>query len=475
LSLHPFMSRAACGLVLAACAAGPLHAQKPEDFAWRGTLETPPNASLVRAALPAEALIRLQHPQAHDLRVFDANGQPVPFAFAQPVNQPAPPRQPTTAFRALPLYATQAGAKPPKGSVQVRVQDGAQRSVWVQMSGGDAGQAAQDTGAARLPSALFDTRANQQTISAIVLKGQVPANAPTRISLSTSADLAQWEAVPVRGRWYHFEGEGAPSNDTLELQRPLQLKDRYLRVEWHGQDGVRVDAVTGLVAPAKAAPPQVKAPLPEPRKDGNNALEWELGFATPLAALELGTPQKNVLVPVRILGRNRASEPWRLLGQTVVYRLTGNGTDNTNPAAVLYRPSVRQLRVEATHGARLEGVPIAATAVFDPVELVFVSGGTAPYRVAVGAAIELAPAALPLSMVVAVTSDNVDALPHAKWAATEAAPARAPVGWERLLPAGTDPKSAVLWTALLIGVLVLGAVAWRLFRQMGASGRAGSA
>lgn len=467
MSLHPFMSRAACGLVLAACAAGPLHAQKPEDFAWRGTLETPPNASLVRAALPAEALIRLQHPQAHDLRVFDANGQPVPFAFAQPVNQPAPPRQPTTAFRALPLYATQAGAKPPKGSVQVRVQDGAQRSVWVQMSGGDAGQAAQDTGAARLPSALFDTRASQQTISAIVLMGQVPANAPTRISLSTSADLAQWEAVPVRGRWYRFEGEGAPSNDTLELQRPLQLKDRYLRVEWHGQDGVRVDAVTGLVAPAKPAPQQVKAPLPEPRKDGASALEWDLGFATPLAALELGTPQKNVLVPVRILGRNRASEPWRLLGQTVVYRLTANGTDNTNPAAVLHRPSVRQLRVEATHGARLEGVPITATAVFEPVELVFVAGGAGPYRVAGGGASAAAAAALPLSMLSASVEGKVDELPYAKWAAMEAAPAAEPTAWARLLPAGVDSRTGVLWIVLIGGVLLLGAVAWSLFRRMG--------
>ena len=470
MTLHSIMKRAACGLALATCAAGPLHAQTPENFAWRGTLETPPNASLLRAALPADALMRLQHPQAHDLRVFDANGQPVPFAFAQPVNQPAPPRQPTAAFRALPLYAAQAGTKPPKGSVQVRVQDGAQRSVWVQMSGGDA-QAATDTDAARLPSALFDTRTSQQSISAIVLKGQVPANAPTRITLSTSTDLAQWTAVPMRGRWYRFEGDGAPSNDTLELQQSLALKERYLRVEWDGQDGVRVDSITGLVATDKPAPQQVKAPLPDPRKDGANALEWELGFATPLAALELGTPQKNVLVPVRILGRNRASEPWRLLGQTVVYRLSANGADNTNPTAVLYRPSLRWLRVEATHGARLEGLPITAMAVFDPIEVVLVAGGSGPYQVAAGAEPATAPAALPLSMISATVEGKVETLPVATWTVTEMAQAAAPPAWARLLPPGVDSKTAALWAVLVGGVLLLGAAAWSLLKRMGTDNR----
>lgn len=470
MNMRLFITRASAGFALAACAAGPLQAQKPEDFAWRGTLETPPNASLVRAALPAEALMRLQHPQAHDLRVFDANGQPVPFAFAQPVNQPSPPRQPTEVFRALPLYAAQAGAKPPKGSVQVRVQDGAQRSVWVQMSGGDA-QTTTGTDALRLPSALFDTRASQQSISAIVLKGQVPANAPTRITLSTSSNLAQWQELPLSGRWYRFEGEGAPSNDTLELRQPLELKDRYLRLEWYGQDGVRVDSITGLVAPAKPAAPQVKAPLREPRKDGASALEWDLGFATPLAALELGTPQRNVLVPVRILGRNRASEPWRLLGQTVVYRLSANDADNTNPAAVLYRPSVRQLRVEATHGARLEGVPITATAVFEPIEVVLVTGGSGPYRVAAGAETETVPAALPLSMISAPVEGKVEGLPVAKWTATEMAQAAAPSAWARFLPAGMDSKAAALWAVLAGGVLLLGAAAWSLFRRMNRESR----
>lgn len=464
MNLYSFVIRAAFGLALAPIAVSPLHAQKSEDFAWLGTLETPPNASLVRAMLPAEALIHLQHPQAQDLRVFDATGSAVPFAFAPPVHKSPSPRKSTAAFQALPMYAAQAGTKLPTGAVQVRVQDGEQRTVWAQITDSKA-QSPAGTDAARLPSALFDTRASTQSISAIVFQGLVPANAPTRVTLSTSSDLEQWQAVPVRGQWYRFEGNGAPSNDTIELQQPLTLKDRFLRVEWNGQEGVRVDSITGLMAHATPAARHVKASLPEPRKDSANTMEWDLGFGTPLAALELRTLQKNVLVPVRILGRNRASEPWRLLGHTVIYRLTGNGSDTANPAAVLNGASVRQLRVEATHGARLEGMPIAASAVFDQSELVIVAAGVGPYRVAAGGLATAA--ALPLSMLSASVEGRVNELPYGRWVSMESAPATRLPPRARFLPAGVDLKTGALWAVLLCGVFVLGGVAWSLLRRMG--------
>lgn len=456
----PLALLAAMLMAGAACAADD---PKPADFAWRGTLETPANASLVRVALPADALVRLQSSQANDVRVFDASGKPVPFAFAQPVGQPTPARQATASFGAVPMYSAQAGGKPPRGAMQVRVQDGSsQRSVWVQVAGTEAPTG--DTG--KLPSALFDTRASKQTISAITVKAALKPNAPTRVTLSASKDLTQWTHVPLNGSLYRFDGEGAPRNDTLELQEPLKLEGRYLRLDWYGQDGVSVESIAGLVAPATPPTPPVKAALPPPRADGASALEWELGFKTPIGTLQLVAQQQNVLVPVRVLGRSQAGEPWRQLGHTVVYRLNGSDGANINPTLALHSPAPRWLRVEATHGMRLEGIGLSAEVAFEPVDAVFVAGGSGPYQLAAGAK-EIASAALPLSMIAGAVSGKIDTLPAAKVVKSESTAPAAPGAFAQMLPAGVDTRAAMLWGVLILGVLLLGGVAWSLMRNLG--------
>jgi hypothetical protein len=454
------------GLATAVLVSGAL-AQAPSDFAWRGRVEVPREASLVRAQLPAQAMLRLQSAQANDVRVFDGNGQPVPFALAEPPQAAAGAREPTRRFPALPLYGKQTAAAG-QGAIEVRVNDGgAQRSVWVNIT--PAGTSDAQRSGDRLPSVLIDTRAEKRAINALVVHGQLPPNRPVEIRVSTSTDLAQWTPAPVRSRLYRFDGDNAPANDTLELGAPLQLEDRYLRLEWQGEQGVTVSGVTGLVAPPAPKPTRVAATLPAPRADGPAALEWELGFATPLAALELSTQQSNTLVPVRILGRSKVSEPWQLLGRTVVWRLGHPGSDHVNPAAPLQRPSVRWLRVEATHGMRLEGIPLTAQVVFDPVQLVFVAGGQGPFEVAAGRA-ETSAAALPLTMLMATTQHKLEELTAVTITPLTDAPPRPRGPLAQWLPRGVEPRTVLLWLVLGGGVLVLGGVAWSLLRQINRKG-----
>ena len=296
------------------------------------------------------------------------------------------------------------------------------------------------------------------------MRARLPANVPVRVTLSASADLASWTPVPVRGRIYRFDGEGAPANDTLELAAPLRLEERYLRLDWSGQDGVVVEAITGLLAAAEPPRDQPALVLPAAQSDGPRALEWPLDFATPIARLELSTSQPNTLVPVRVLGRNQVSEPWRELGQTVVYRLGAAGQESTNPPLALRAASVRWLRVEATHGMRLEGVPLAARVLFEPLEVVFAAGGAGPYRLVAGRS--AAPAGgRPLPRLAGATPLRAEALPVARIASVEAEREQ-PVPWQRWLPRGVDGKTAGLWLVLLLGVLLLGGVAWSLLRQV---------
>jgi hypothetical protein len=430
------------------------------DFQWQGTLDVTGQAGLIRVVVPGEALARLQSRSAADLRVFDAAGRPVPFALSAPPSTPAAARKATPPLPALPLLTTPpAGSS--KGALQVRVEDqGRQQSLWVQLDG-SAGASAQPAPAT---SVLLDTRGQKEPLGALVLQAHIPANLPVRIFVSTSGDLASWTPVATEGRIYRFDGDNAPTNDKLELRAPLQLEGRFLRLDWSGQDGVSVASVTGLVnGPAPVAQPPAVS-LPAPRADGASAREWALPFATPIAQLELRTGQPNTLVPVRILGRDSPSGPWRALGQTVVYRLGAAGQESVSAPAVLQRPSVRWLRVEATHGARLDTLPLDARVLFEPLEVVFVAGAAGPYQLVAGRA-EGVSAALPPAMLAATTSARWDSLPLARITQTHAAtmpPASTMPAW---LPAGIDARTAALWAVLVVGVLVLGAVAWSLLKQ----------
>jgi len=436
-------------------------ALRPADFHWRATVDAAPHHGLVKQPLPAEALQRLQSREAADLRVFDAQVREVPFALAIPPVPAEPPRQATGPWPALPLHAAQPGRRPPPGALQVRLQQGGgQQTLWVQLQPA-APDAAMPTAA--LPAALFDTRALKQAITGLTVQGRLPPNVPVQVSVSTSTDLANWEPVAVRGRIFRFEGEGAPANQTLELRQPLQLEGRYLRLDWSGYAGVELGSVTGLLAATRPPPVRPAALLPAPQRDGATALEWQLDFGTAIAQLEIATDRPDTLVPLRVLGRNRPTDPWRTLGQGVVYRLGPAGQESSNaPLVLASAPSVRLLRLEATHGQRLEGVPLAVKALFDPVEVVFVAGASGPYQLAAGRA-DTAPAALPLAMLAATTSVKLEHLPQARITATEAVPQAVRPAW---LPRGLDSRTAALWAVLLAGVLVLGGVAWSLLRQL---------
>jgi hypothetical protein len=449
----------AMGLILCA---GLCHADAPapSDFAWRAPLQLPAATSMARVSLPAPALVQLQSSDARDIRVFNAAGEAVAFAFmASPKDQPAPMAT-TRSYPALPLYSAQPGNRQPKGSTQIRIQEpGGQRSVWVHMSG------AEVTGAPRLNSILLATKEEQQTLSGLVVQATLPPNTPVAMSASISSDLAQWTPLIVRSRLYRFEGEGAPVNMTLEFDRPVKVEGRFLRLDWGNQEGVSVSAVSGVIATAAPARPRVRAELASPQAAGSGALEITTGFLTPLAGLALVSPRTNTLVPVRILGRNEASQPWRLLAQTVVYRLADAGGEAVNPPVALNGASARWLRLEASNGADLTGAQLQATAEFEPVQLLFLTTGEGPFQLAAGRA-GTTPAALPLSTIAsALESRKPEELPAATiGTATVTKPDAGPLA--RFWPGAAPGKTTVLWGVLLAGVLLLAGVAWSLLRQL---------
>jgi hypothetical protein len=433
----------------------------PDEFAWRAPLQVPAGSSHVRIELPVQALTKLQSNDARDVRVFNAAGEAVPYAWITPAAEARPPEEKTRSHPALPLYTTTTTAAKPSGSVQVQINgERGGQSVWVRMDG----QPAAD--ARRLNSVLFATREERKPISAVEVQAVLPANTPIRVTASTSADLAAWTPASVRGRLYRFEGDGAPANLRLEFDHPLALEGRYLRLDWGSQEGVSISSVTGILASGAPTPRRLRIELPPARETAPDAAEIATGFATPIAAIALVTARDNTLVPVRVLGRNDDSQPWRSLGQTVVYRLGNNGEAVSNPPLELHGASARTLRLLTMDGATLAPIQIQAFAEFAPRQLVFVASGQGPFMLAAGRE-RTDTAALPSATVTGMLGDRkIEDLPLAQiGTAVEIQPSR----WAALVPAAPG-KSVVLWAVLGLGVLLLGAVAWSLLKQMNRSG-----
>ncbi len=469
-----------CALVWGACCAVGLPASlqaadgpQPSEFAWRGSLNVPASASVVRVELPVQALQRMQSSTATDVRIFNAAGGVVPYALLGGVAlSQATPVAHTNAYKAFPLFAANAeaggAAKKQRGAVSVRVDTGGQAgSAWVRWD--DANGAANTSNGADQPlqAVLFDMRKETQAVDALELSLSLPHNALVPIAVAVSSDLKEWTEVPTHGPLFQFDGADAPANSTLELGQPLPLQGRYLRLSWEGQAPVKVQSLTGRIASGPSAQMPLRALLPVGSSDTNNSLTWNLPFATPIVAVHLQAPHNNTLVPVRILGRNEPSLPWRLLTSSVVFRLDGTGQTRGNGSIPLHGASLRALRVESSQGQPLPDGGLQASVEFAPLQVAFVASGSGPFTLAVGrsqtnaAAVDaallssVAPAhlgELPLATVVSVTEQPDSALGAA-----------APT-W---LPAGTSLRSVLLWAVLGVGVLLLGGVAYSLLRQIG--------
>ncbi len=475
-------STAACAILVAMGVAQVQAADTPQakDFTWRAKLTLPEGASLARVDVPVQALLGMRSSAANDVRVFNAAGAVVPFALLGGADlKRTPPMAQTNSYKAYPLFSTSADRKPARGAVAVQLDTGEQTSnstsnVWVRWDRTDMRTSAADAAASAQPlqAALFDLRAEKQNLAALELVLDMPRNALVPILVATSSDLKDWTPVATKGPLFQFDGTDAPANTTLDLVQPLPVQGRYLRLSWPGQSGVKLRALTGTVAASQTGAAPLRAALPPGTADGTSALHWHLPFATPITALHLQAVQNNSLVPVRILGRGEASQPWRTLASSVVYRLDGVGQGSSNPATALHGASLRSLRVEAGKGMALPDGGLQATVEFAPVQVAFLASGGGPFTLAVGRA-QTATAAVDASLLGSVTPAKLAELPLATLSdivsQTQARDGldRAASRW---LPDGVSLRSVLLWAVLGVGGLALGGVAYSLMRQMAAKG-----
>ncbi len=465
---------ATAALSLCAGVAQAADANSPAAYAIRIPVALAADAPLQRVALPAEVLVRLQNPGYADVRLFNGAGQPVPMALAGVAAAPAP--EASVVLPAYPILgsatmATTAGSAPLEGlSLRIEERQG-QRVVQIDTPGTAGAQAAQV-----VRGALLDARGLQQPVARMALDADLPAGQPVTFQVQASQDLKTWRplAETVLYRADAATTPAAPGRlgaEQIDLHR-ANLQGHYLRVTW-GDAAVTLRGATLVTTHSAVARERVSARLAVPPQAQPRELVLALPFATPVAALAITPPGSNVLIPVRVLGRNHREQPWSSLASAVVYKMATGGKEQASGPIELGGASVREFKIEAD--SKTPGFAAAPEVAlqFEPVQLVFLASGQGPFTLAAGlpGATAAASAFLPLaSLVPGYQPQQENSLPLAQVDVARADITGGPPAGGALVPAaavssGVSLRSAVLWGVLVAGVAALALMAWLLLRQ----------
>ncbi|MBV7461418.1 MULTISPECIES: DUF3999 domain-containing protein [unclassified Acidovorax] len=444
-------------------------ANSPAAYAIRVPVTLAADAPLQRVMLPAEVLVRLQSPGYADVRLFNGAGQPVPIALAGVAAASAPEELVT-----LPAYpilgAASTGTAGLEGlSLRIEERQG-QRVVQIDTA------ATAGTTPQAVRGALLDARNVQLPVARMALDVDLPAGQPVTFRVQTSKDLKHWQPL-AETVLYRADAAAAPTapgrlgNEQIDLQR-AGLKGHYLRVTW-GDAAVTLRGATLATSRSTGPRERVSASMATPALANPRELVFALPFATPVAALAITPPGSNVLIPVRVLGRNHREQPWSPLASAVVYKMATGGKEQASGPVELGGASVREIKIEADPKTPGFAAAPALALQFEPAQLVFLASGQGPFTLAAGlsGATAAASAFLPLaSLVPGYQPAQENQLPVAladvaRADITGGQPADGAQVPAAAASGGISTRSAVLWGVLLAGVAALGLMAWLLLRQ----------
>ncbi len=439
-------------------------ANNAQSYLLRAPLALAADAPLQRVVLPAQALVQLQSTGYNDVRVFNAQGQAVPMALAQVAAQTQTQRQ-QISLTAYPIMGAAGTAGNEGVSLRIEEQQG-KRVVQI-----DTTSAKAAAGSGKLVGVLLDARAISAPVVAMVLDADLPVAQPVTFDIQASKDLKNWRALADTVLYRAADADAAGSKlGTQSMQLAFSdLKDHYLRITWQDATGqavpVTVRGATLSTSQSTSSNPRVSALIAAPALTSAHELSFVLPFATPLAALQIKPQGSNVLIPVRVWGRNDRTQAWAPLASSVLYNLVTNGKTQTSAAIELQGTQYRELKIEADKKTAGFATVPEVSALFEPTQIVFLASGGAPFSLAVGLA-DAVSAYLPLvSLMPGYQSGQENTLPLARADISANAVVASPVVAAQAASNAPPTRSLVLWGVLLLGVAVLGLMAWALMKQ----------
>ena len=449
---------------------------RPEDFAYRTVIDTNGAGPFHQLALPLAVYEGVTSAGLADLRVFNGQGEALPYALLRSESQTVS-HQIESAAPFFPLPAP-GKASPGANDISVTVRQSADGSLV---------SVRQQPAAKAEPGGL----AAGVVIDASTIKGSIRSlrlvtGASTAFfhsyTIEGSDDLQHWQTLKQDAQLVHLEHAGhRVDSDRVEWE---SAAGRYLRLLWKDpQQAPEIKSVLlGALETSFNPPVRIRSGEMAPTATQPGIYEYAWAGQMPLEKLRIDLPQINTLAPLTVqylpapqlrahrLGWHRRHEEqhWEDLAETVVYRLQAPQGEVRSDDIELHGAAVNRLRMVVD--ARSSGIgngPPTVRIGFVPHVLVFLARGEGPFVLAWGAS-GVGPASLPLSTLVpgyngAASLNAAPASPRLA-AIVRGRPA-APAG--RAAPDVSSPSSKwVLWAVLVAGLLVLGGMARSLIQQL---------
>jgi hypothetical protein len=459
------------GLLLAAAVASTAVSDLPQDYTHLIPLSVNGKPSVVQLQLPRDAYLNARSASLNDLRVFDAHGAPQLFTLRQPDAAPSTTHR-ALPVRIFPLMAARADA-PLAGLEVSTATDGRVLSVRLPAQ---QGAASSSRAPERLAGLVLDLRQEgmKEAPTVDALHFTLPPGRTTytgQVWLEASDDLKHWDAIGVAElSWLANASDETLANDKLEFPaRPM----RYARLSWRSGEPLPFASISAQMPVQGPATAPVESLLlqPQPGRDPRD-LQYRKPIGVTARRIGLQLDSGNMVLPA-------------MLGNYVEVHRTGQ---------VRFEPAVRTTfyRLEKDGQARVSDditvpswigeswvlrfdqpppVKPALRISWVPATLVFVAGGTPPYRLAVGRD-KAAPAVRDIAEVApGFTAAELRTLDRATaGAAQEQLEALANAAKQ----ASADNSAArnrliILWGVLVLGVALVAGMVWRLLRQAGST------
>jgi uncharacterized protein DUF3999 len=437
-------------------------AERPEDYAYGTAVQTDGQDALYQLALPPAVYRGVVRRDLGDVRVFNGAGEMVPYAWQ--------PRVTTEAHKAAPvplkLFPIHGDERKGLDASSLRVERNAAGTI-IRLDD-------RRTSTTRtLVAYLVDATTLDRPVRALDLDVAAPSSYTAKVNVEESDDLLAWRVVAADALLLSLEHQG----QRLERRRVefAARRPKYFRVSWTSMPPearlTAVRAEPGDTSTDVARHWESLAGHALADKPGEYVVDAQGHFPVDRVRVEL--PEPNTVALLQLSSRDRTDDTWRPVTSATVYRLHRDGAELTAPAIAIETNGDRywQVKVDQRGGGLGSGEPTLVLG-WLPHAIVFVARGAPPFTLAYGRA-GAQPAAYVIESVVPGYRPDT---PIAARRATvdELAPATV-LGGQRVLAGRLETKTWVLWASLVVGVAVLGLMAWRLVAQMKASGPSGRA
>ncbi len=435
-------------LMFGLLAAGTAGAATPQDYAWQWPIETQGQAAAYVLELDADVLASVTRSDLRDLAVFNAQGQPVPFA-PWPAESRDETRREPLAWLHVPLPVP--GQPDSLGLRLERDTDGRLRGLDLRADAGTPLPAQQH-------DLLVDRGEDEPPVlSRVHVQLDAAALRPInlRVNISASNDLDRWETL----------GSGLPlvalDDNGLRIER-LQLdiaptQARYLRLAIQGEGNW--PAIESLQAERVVA-----------GSDGREWMSLELTgtpvpgqpgtftYASPAPVaferLDLRLAGTNSVSAVTVGAREPGAEWWQVITGFTAFRL-GAGKDEVRHVA----PAIglqREREWQVTSQPALAQAPTLVLG-YQPDRFVMLAQGEGPYVLVAGSA-RAAREDYPVKA--ALAASTTPPQPASLGARSESGGLQA-LGPKR----GEDWQRWLLWAVLAVGAGLVLVVSLRVLRQ----------